>query len=220
MTANSDWYRRTTWTEDDQRAFFTRLVASGSTFHKAQYTRLQAVTLLETGDPMWREAARALFEFVIREYPHEESQLLLAHVGRAECLTDAGDRPATAEALVGALAAYAKSPGWYATALLTAGRIAVRDRLESVYPELDTVLSALLGGLAFQLPADRYVAAYVLAFIAEHDGDADRARAYAKMALRYAAQRTPMVPRFPGLGTVRQASPVVHERLLRLAADA
>ena len=76
-------------------------------------------------------------------------------------------------------------------------------------------------------PDDAHAAALMTGPIHDWDtccvnnlGDADRARAYAKMALRYAAQRQPSLPRFPAIGTVRQASPVVHERLLRLAQEA
>jgi hypothetical protein len=217
MTDSIDWYQHKTWTEDDQRAFFGRLLQSQSTFHKAQYARIQAATLLETGDPALREAARALFQFVVREYPHEESQLLLAHVGQAECCAELGLRQETVEAIAAALEVHRANPRWYATALLTVGRIAVRDRLTEVYEVLSPVLTHLLERQMFQLPADRYTAAYVLAFIADHAGEAGRARAYARLALQCAAMKAPAIPRFPAIGAVRHPSPAVYERLRALA---
>lgn len=217
MNAATDWYQRTTWTEVDQRAFFGRLIEHTSSFHKAQYTRIQASTLLETGDPELREAACALFEFVIREYPEEGSQLLLARVGQAECYAEFGLRDETIAAIQAALEAHEANPRWYASALLTAGRLAVRDRLVEVYENLGAVLEGLLERRLIHLPADRYTAAYVLAFIADYAGQADEARTYARQALAFAEMKGPAIPRFPAIGIVHHPSPAVYERLLALA---
>ena len=43
--SKDDWFRRTTWSDEDERAFFARLVRSRGIFRKAQYLRIQAVTL-------------------------------------------------------------------------------------------------------------------------------------------------------------------------------
>ena len=116
-----------------------------------------------------------------------------------------------------ALEAHRANPRWYASALLTVGRIAVRDRLTEVYEPLRQVLSGLLDRQMIQLPADRYTAAYVLAFIADSLGEPEPARVYARLALQYAAMKAPAIPRFPALGAARHPSPAVYERLRDLA---
>jgi hypothetical protein len=215
--STTHWYRRVTWTEEDQQAFFSRLMQSQSTFHKAQYTRIQADTLLAAGTREAIAAARSLYAFVAREYPHEESQLLLAHVGQAECSAELGERQDTIDALFAALSAHRSHPQWHPTGLLVAGRVAVRDRLTDVYHGLDGALSDLMRKRAFMLPVDLYTACYVLAFISEHLKDLPRAQTYAQSALRAMAMSESNVRRLPPVGLVRQPSMVIYERLRHLA---
>lgn len=216
--STTPWYRRATWSEEDQRAFFGRLMQSASTFHKAQYTRIQADTLKETGTREALEAAGALYAFVLREYPQEESQLLLCQIGRAECSAELGAREETLSALFAALSVHRAHPQWYATALSRVGRLAVRDRLTEGYEALDGALSDLMRRRAFTLPVDLYAACYVLAFITEHLGDGARAQTYAQSALRAMALSESNVRRLPPIGLVTQPSLVIYERLRRLAS--
>src|SRR5205809_238226 len=44
-----DWFRQKTWSEDIARKFFARLGRSRTPYHKAQYVKIQAVELLQTG---------------------------------------------------------------------------------------------------------------------------------------------------------------------------
>src|ERR1700722_5779262 len=44
-----DWYRRTTWSNDDREQFFARLERSREAFHKSQYLRIQAYCLQLAG---------------------------------------------------------------------------------------------------------------------------------------------------------------------------
>jgi hypothetical protein len=217
MPDSADWYRRTTWTDEDRQAFFGRLLQSHSTFHKAQYARIQADTLWATGDRALMAPARDLYMFVVREYAHEESQLLPAQVGRATCASELDDREDALDALFGAVSAHRSSPGWHPSALVKAGELAVRDRLVDVYPAMDEALSGIMRRRALTLPADLYAACYVLAFMADQQGDRPRAQAYAQGALRAMAMSRSNDRRLPPVGLVRQPSAVVHERLLTLA---
>ncbi|MFN3429836.1 MAG: hypothetical protein ACK46X_07770 [Candidatus Sericytochromatia bacterium] len=217
MPDSTDWYRRTTWTDEDRQAFFGRLLQSQSTFHKAQYARIQADALWATGDRALVGSARDLYVFVVREYAHEESQLLPAQVGRATCSAELDDREETLEALLGAVSAHRSSPGWHPSALVKAGELAVRDRHTDAYPALDEALSGIMRRRALTLPSDLYAACYALAFMAEQQGDRPRAQAYAHGALRAMAMSRTNDRRLPPGGLVRQPSAVVHERLLALA---
>ena len=64
-----EWFRRKTWTQEDREAFFARLKRSRGLFHKAQYLRVQAYELAETGKQEAIAAALALIEMLIRDYP-------------------------------------------------------------------------------------------------------------------------------------------------------
>lgn len=105
--AREDWYRRQTWSEDDQRNFFDRLKRSRGDYNKAQYLRIQALYLLESG--LYREAVR-LLTMLREQYPHEDSQETSAFLQKAECLWAIGDRPGSFEAYGKALTAQRRHP--------------------------------------------------------------------------------------------------------------
>jgi predicted RNA polymerase sigma factor len=96
-----NWFRRKKWTPTDRDAFFARLRRSRSTFHKAQYLRIQAVELKVTGSPEGTAAALELAEVLLRDYP-DPSELAHAHFIRAECLQARAD-------VQGAVGAYRKA---------------------------------------------------------------------------------------------------------------
>jgi hypothetical protein len=47
--SKTEWFRRTTWTPEDEASFRARLKRSRGSFHKAQYLRIQAEHLQEVG---------------------------------------------------------------------------------------------------------------------------------------------------------------------------
>lgn len=94
-----DWYRRPTWTSDDEAAFFARLKRSHGVFHKAQYLRIQALHLQENG--YYAEALR-LLRIARAEYP-EDSQATRTFTAIAECLCAIGDMPEGFDAYMQAL---------------------------------------------------------------------------------------------------------------------
>jgi hypothetical protein len=62
-----DWYRRQTWTPQDREDFFARLRRSHGAFHKAQYARMQAYTLLTTRTQDAYRAALELLDMILTE---------------------------------------------------------------------------------------------------------------------------------------------------------
>ena len=63
-----DWYRRTTWTTEDQHAFAERKRRSRGADRKAQYVRVQAETLFQTGDKELIISALKLLEQSFADY--------------------------------------------------------------------------------------------------------------------------------------------------------
>jgi hypothetical protein len=104
-----DWFRRKTWTPADRETFFARLRRSRTTYHKAQYLRVQAVELQATGTPEGVDAALELAEVLLRDYP-APTELAHAHLIRAECLESRGDVAGAAEAYRHALRAQRACP--------------------------------------------------------------------------------------------------------------
>lgn len=88
-----EWYRRTTWTSDDASDFFAELARSPTDIQRAQYLKIQALTLRDAGD---FGAALELVELAIEKFPNREATQLRKL--RAECLWALGLREESLEA--------------------------------------------------------------------------------------------------------------------------
>ena len=67
MGPQDDWFRRTSWTDSDQQDFEQRL-ARARLHKRPQYLRIQAVSLVQTGEPDLIQAAQSLIDRFLREY--------------------------------------------------------------------------------------------------------------------------------------------------------
>ncbi len=90
---HDDWYRKTTWTSGDAADFFANLARSRTDIHRAQYLKIQALTLK---DAEQYQAALELVETAIEKFPHRETTQLRKL--RAECLWALGLREQSLEA--------------------------------------------------------------------------------------------------------------------------
>ena len=88
-----DWYRKATWTSDDSKDFFTQLARSQTDIHRAQYLKIQALTLKDTKQ---YDASLELVELAIEKFPDREMTQLRKL--RAECLWALGRREESLEA--------------------------------------------------------------------------------------------------------------------------
>lgn len=95
-----DWYRKTTWSTDDAKDFFAQLACSQTDIHRAQYLKIQALTLK---DAKQYDAALELVETAIEKFPSREMTPLRKL--RAECLWALGRREESLEAYRGAFQA-------------------------------------------------------------------------------------------------------------------
>lgn len=137
--SKADWFRRTTWSPADEAEFLARVKRSRTEFHRAQYLRIQAWHLAESGDPTLLVPAVKLLDLLITEHP-DRSQLSLAHHQRATCLVDMGE---VAEALNGfrsALAARSAYPGVESDAHLDFGEVVCALKRTDLFAEVAAAL--------------------------------------------------------------------------------
>ena len=85
-----DWYRKTTWSKSDKEEFFERLKRSRTSFHKAQYLRIQASHLQSVGTIEMANHSLELLDLMFKEFP-EKSELSSAFLQKAECLIILGN---------------------------------------------------------------------------------------------------------------------------------
>ena len=91
--SDRDWYRKTTWTSDDAKDFFAHLARSHADIQRAQYLKVQALTLK---DVKLYHPALELAETALERFPHRDTAQFRKL--RAECLWALGMREESLEA--------------------------------------------------------------------------------------------------------------------------
>jgi tetratricopeptide (TPR) repeat protein len=91
-----DWFRKNSWSEEDQAAFWQRLSRARKDNHP-QYVFIQGHTLMAAG-PKYRTNALTLFDYVIDHYPDSLSYV--------QALSAKADYLSTTEDVEGALLYY------------------------------------------------------------------------------------------------------------------
>jgi tetratricopeptide (TPR) repeat protein len=207
-----EWFRRTTWSVEDERAFFNRLARSRGLFHKSQYVRIQALSLAETRHANLVRVALDLLSKLFAEFP-DQSQLASAHLLAAQCHEQLGNYAAAIEQFRLALRAQAAFPGIDPGTALEFPWFIITHGLSESYEEALQVLAT--AHIAF--PVQVFKAAAIRSFVAAFRRDHIGASRYATEALQ-AAQLTESPFRYHrSLGLVEDAYQSIVERLGKLA---
>jgi tetratricopeptide (TPR) repeat protein len=216
----SDWYTRSTWTDEDAEAFWSRVRRTRKPQMAAQYIRVQAETLEKQNlvDP-----ASMLLERILAEYP-EAFDLAQVHHQLASCREKRGRIDEAIRHLRSALEIESQHLSYQTRAWLSFGRIAAEHSLRELYPEFLAIAEAKAsrpGGIASLVvfPLDRYILSSVLAIIARDSGDHGRARDHALNALA-AADLTHSGFRYhPTIGLVRETDTTMYRDVVKIAGD-
>jgi tetratricopeptide (TPR) repeat protein len=209
-----DWFRRTTWTAQDETEFYQRLGRARRS-SRAQYLRIQAGELADARDPNLLPIALKLLDSVTREYP-DDMFVSLVHEQRASCLSKL-DRHADAfDAFRESIAAQRLRPTVQTHAYVMFATLAIQLSRFDLYPEAAQLLAEFGGGEVF--PADVYRYAACRARIAASLENWNEATQFARRALAAVDAPAPY-PRHKGLGVVGSPEPDEYARLVRLAAS-
>jgi len=208
---DDSWFRRKTWTQEDEAAFFSRLRRSRTAFHKAQYCRIQACELQMVGE---YRAALGLLELVMREWP-EAAQRAAVYHQKAECLEKLGQEAAAIEAYRAAFDAQRKQPTYKTAAHLDFGWLVATRPYPALYDEALRILEEFETPSPF--PVEEFRSAAIQAFIWNGKGDRERSRRHAEAALAAMRRTHSGFARHPDLGLVEGVDLNTCEQLERLA---
>ena len=209
-----DWCRKTTWTPDDQREFHERNRRSRGSDSKAQYVRIQAETLFETGGESLIVSALELLEQSFVDYPDAS--------GRARAFEAAGRCFETLNRIDNAISYYQKAlarekeyPGIGTNACFLLGKLVVEHKRSGLY---DSVLSGLDDFGLSVFPWHAYMTNGIRAVIAQFNGDDALARSHASAAFVAAEVRDSGLGRGrEKLGIVKNMNTRMHSQLLEIA---
>lgn len=197
--ADQEWYRRATWTEEDQEQFFARLKRSRGAFQKAQYCRIQALHLYETDQPELVTAALDLLEKIQSEWPEEEVAPTWAQKG--ECYELLSQAEMAIAAYQEVFKAQRTNSGHITSAHINFSWLVATNKVTRLYDEALAVLSEFAGSVEFA--NDKYKANTARALIYRNRGDQEKARRYAKFALEGAAQSSSGIAYHQHVGLVK-----------------
>ncbi|MCW5556332.1 MAG: tetratricopeptide repeat protein [Verrucomicrobiae bacterium] len=216
-----DWYRRTTWTPEDQADFFRRLGRTRSDSYKAQRCRVQALCLEKTGDPERILAAVGLLRLVLKHWPDPQFELAGVHWGLAGCLEKLGRTEEALESLRNSIAAQREFPNMTTSAFLDFGWLVIRQNRTDLFEESIALLREFgLVDLDQGPPTEQYRYAAVCAVVADHTGQMDLARQWARLAVGAAKVATKNSWRYPGwIAPSIPPDAGIHDRLEVLAGD-
>lgn len=182
----TEWFRRTSWSPEDEREFFARLQRSRGDHNKSQYLRIQASHLEDTGDTRHIEAALKLLDLLVRDYP-EPAEIACAFWQRARCHERLGQIDEAMAAYRQALEAEQQHPGWNTGAALDYAWLIATRRTRLLYDEALRLLHASEDSVIF--PVHEFRNAAIRAMIAADRGDRVSAARFAQAALESAGQK-------------------------------
>jgi tetratricopeptide (TPR) repeat protein len=206
-----DWYRQSEWSDVQAAAFFQRLGRSRTAFHRAQYLRIQALTLAGTGQRDKLKVALELLERIFQEYP-DEFDVPLAYLEAGRCYDELGNIEAATHYFERAFAEQTRQRNLDTGVAHEYPWFIVRRGLIDLYGRALEVLS----NAEPVFPYQRFQVSASRALIAAHRRELAAARASARAALDAASLRRSPFARHPDVGLVDRER--YHEWLERLEA--
>jgi tetratricopeptide (TPR) repeat protein len=210
-----DWFRKTTWSSEDEADFFAHLKRSRTDFHRAQYLAIQAWTLQRAEKPA---AALPLLEKAIEEYPKERATMVrLCH---AECLWSLGEAAASLAAYRSAVNTQREHPNeLFQTALSFAERF--HDYQDGAHriELLDNLHEEIQRSVTFGFPMIEFRYSVVLARLFAATGDLNAASHWAQRALAAQSRKESDFRYHRSMGLVKGVEELTEVWLRRLVAD-
>ncbi len=210
-----DWYRNTTWSSGDQEAFFSRLKRSRSDYNKAQYLRIQALYLQETGKPELITAALALIDKLTTECP-DPSQLASAYCIKARCHIAFEQLDAALDAYRAAIQAEKDYPHAVTGATFEYCWLVLRNRIADRYNELKSILDNY--GTLPPLPVYHFMFNTATALLNDNLGNLEIAQGAAKKALQAVGATESGVKYHQDFGLVGKQDERLMKKLWELAS--
>jgi tetratricopeptide (TPR) repeat protein len=205
-----DWFRKTSWSSNDE-AEFRACLRRARRASRPQYLTLQAFHLIESGLP--EPALDLLDEFFLAP---DNIFLAEAHARRGQALTHLGRLEEAIAAYRSAIEASRRVRGGQGYWALDFAELILATRRADLFGEAIETLSTLPANNPF--PMIEYREAAVRALIADSTGDRITARREAARALAAAAITKAPFVRHPRVGLVRGVDPTVHSKLEAMCA--
>ena len=211
--SSDDWFRRTTWTDEDRVDFHARLKRSRKC-NRPQYLRIQAVHLADVGN---HAAALEVLDHFL-QVDDGSIDLAQAQLQRAESLLASGYEAEAIDAFRASLDAERARPNVQTEAWLLYSWFIVETQQLQLFHEVHAILDEFSKLHSRSFPVFDYRFHCVKAVLLAHEGAQAEARAHAEKALAAADAKHSGYRYHPNLGLVQDTNTTVHQRVREIAA--
>jgi len=210
----NEWYRCESWTKAEEEQFFAKLGRARKD-GRAQYLRIQAIHLVESGDLSLLEVAESLLNTILTDYPDnrlEKSQTFnqLGVINRLR-----GDNVEALRYFKQAVDFEKEFPNVITGARLNFAETVIEEGRSEWYDEVEKTMLAEIenGGVLF--PTQWYTIASVLCVIYASKGDREKVKFYADIAERNATAKLNSLwnPRKRKLGLLEERNALLDKKV-------
>ncbi|MBV11924.1 hypothetical protein [Rubinisphaera sp.] len=210
--STDEWFRRTTWTDEDRTDFHAHLNRARK-YNRPQYLRIQASHLADVAN---HAAALELLDHFL-QVDDGAIDLAQAHLQRAEAFLATGCEQEAIDAFRASLEAERKRPNVQTEAWLLFPWFIVETQETELYPEANSILSEFSKLRSPSFPVSNYRFHCVMALLLANTIDQAQAISHAKQALAASDEKHSGYRYHPNLGLVQDTNNTVHERIAIIA---
>jgi hypothetical protein len=211
----TEWYRRTTWDDEIRADFYRRWQRARTTYNKAQYLRLQAYHLVQSG---LYQAAIELLEHYFREFANADGDLALAHLLYAEACAGINEQQEAITHFRLAIQHQRVHPNVITEAPLDFAIFIIRTKNKKLFLEGLQGLNDFELTVKMLLPIQKYTLNGLRAIILKLLDRKPEAKSNAQVALAAADMSDSGLRFHPGFGVVVDKNSRFHKLLKKLAA--
>jgi tetratricopeptide (TPR) repeat protein len=185
----TEWYRRKTWTKQDDEEFFAKLGRSRKD-GRAQYLRVQAIELIETRNENLLSVAESLLNKILTEYTNNRLEKSPALNSLGEIYKLRKDYNRALEYFKRSLDFEREYPNVITQAYLNYSETVVEAGRTDLYDEVGTLLNDEIRKGTLKFPIQNYILYSVLSVVSEYKGDFKKAKFYSEIAEKNATAKT------------------------------
>ena len=209
----SDWYRRKTWTENDEIEFFAKLNRARKD-GRAQYLKIQAIELIETKTENLINVAESLLNKYFEDFPED-------NFNKSSCLGQLGEIYSLRNDYLKAIEYFKKAiefekvfPNVITQATIKLSEIVIENNIVAEYKYTEEILMKKINsrsGLTFN--NEKYIVYSILSIINNENGNDKIAKEFAEIAEENANLESSGFTYHKKLGIVTKRNSILDEKV-------
>jgi tetratricopeptide (TPR) repeat protein len=206
-----NWYRNTSWDEEIEKYFFTKLNRVRDKGMQAQYLIAQAGALASTKDTEWMKVAEVLINKQLTEY----SDIFLDKSSALGLLGNIygfrGDYNKSLEYYKQAIDFEAIYPNCITNSFMDYAELVVKINRTDLFEDVEKIFSEERYESVIVFPLTKYMKYSILSIISKYKGDTEKAKYYADLVEQNVVAVESGFRNHKTLGLVRQRDPLLDK---------